>query len=131
MNTANLDSYCIGRVLRILDNRTIIVSTGNSVLTLGAQIQVYEIVDTVKDLEGNDLDILIHVKDTLEVIQVENNYSICQKMITRPITFNFALSPLLEHTTEEYVPLNIDNEDIQPLILKDPLIRVGDPIKFA
>ena len=131
MNTANPDSYYIGNVLRILDERTIIVSAGKSVLCQGAKIQVYEIIDTVKDLDGNDLDVLIHVKDTREVIQTENNYSICKKMATRPVTFNFSLSPLLESPIEEYVPLNIDKKDIRPLTPRDPLVRVGDPIKIA
>lgn len=92
---------------------------------------MYEVVDTIKDLEGCDIDVFIYVKDTLEMIQVENNYSICRKMEYRETTFKFALSPLLEQDNKEYIPLNIDKQDIAPLHPKDPLIRVGDPVKFA
>lgn len=131
MNSNSYGSYCIGNVVRIIDERTIIVNIGKGILETGAQVQVYESVDSIKNLDGNDLGVFIYVKDTLEVIQVEDNYSICKKMITRPTTFNFALSPLLESVPEEYVPLNVDVKDIQPLTPKDPLVRVGDPIKFA
>ncbi len=127
----NLDSYCIGNVLRIIDERTIIVSAGKSTLSVGTKIQVYEIVDTVKDLEGNDIDVFIYVKDTLEAVQTEKNYSICKKIEYRETGFKFALSPLLEQKQMEYVPLNIDKQDIMPLCPKDRLIRVGNPIKFA
>ena len=43
MDTKNMDTYCIGHVLRILDERTIIISAGNSTIAKGASIQVYEI----------------------------------------------------------------------------------------
>lgn len=131
MDTNNMDTYCIGHVLRILDEHTIIISAGNSMISEGASIQVYEITDILKDLNGDDLDVLIHIKDTLQVVQTENNYSICKKMEQKPLTFTLALSPLLEQKSGEYIPLNIDQNDIKPFQVKDPLIRVGDPVRFA
>lgn len=125
------DSYCIGNVLRIIDERTIIVSVGKPTLSKGNTIQVYEIVDTIKDLEGNDIDLFLHIKDTLDVIEVEKHYSVCRKMEYHETTLRLALSPILEQKNVEYIPLNIDKQDIRPLRPKDPLIRVGDPIKFA
>ncbi len=92
---------------------------------------MYEVVDTIKDLEGCDIDVFIYVKDTLEMIQVENNYSICRKMEYRETTFKFALSPLLEQDNKEYIPLNIDKQDIAPLHPKNLLIRVGGSRKIC
>ena len=131
MDTKNMDTYCIGHVLRILDERTIIISAGNSTIAKGASIQVYEITDILKDLNGDDLDVIIHIKETLQVVQTENKYSICKKMEQKPVAFTLALSPLLEQKSGEYSPLNVDQNDIKPLQIKDPLVRVGDPVKFA
>lgn len=131
MNFNKHDSYCIGNVIRIIDERTIIVNVGKDTLQTGAEIQVYELVDTLKNLDGTLLDTYMYIKASLEVVQTAEKYSICRNMETRQKTFPLALSPLLERTIEEYVPLNIDKNDIQPLIPNDPLIRVGDPIKFA
>ena len=124
MGINSLDKYCIGNVLRIIDDRTIIINVGREKGIIGKKIQVYEVVDTIKDLEGCDIDVFIYVKDTLEMIQVENNYSICRKMEYRETTFKFALSPLLEQDNKEYIPLNIDKQDIAPLHPKDPLLSL-------
>ncbi len=131
MSQNSNDSNCIGNVIRIVDERTIIVNIGKGILKKGAEIQVYELVDHLKNLDGTLLDTYMYIKDTLEVVQVEEKYAICKNMKTHQKSFSLALSPLLERTTEEYVPLHIDRNDIQPLVPKDPLIRVGDPIKLA
>lgn len=131
MKSNNHNSLCIGNVIRIVDEHTIIVNIGKGILESGAKIQVYELVDNLKNPDGTLLDAYVYVKDTLEVTQVEEKYSICKNAKIRHKTFSLALSPLLEQTIDEYAPLNIDRNDIQPLAPKDPLIRVGDPIRLA
>jgi hypothetical protein len=121
----------IGNVIRIIDDRTIIVNAGKHELNVGQTIQVYELGEEIKDLDGKVLCNYCYIKDELEVIQVEPSYSVCQKQETITKTYNFALSPLLETKKTEYVPLNIDKSDIQELKPNDPLVRVGDPIKLA
>lgn len=69
------------------------------------------------------------MKDELEVVRTEARYSVCQKMQTHTYNSSFALSPLLEHKTVEYVPLNIDPSDIQGMKPKDTLVRIGDPVR--
>ena len=120
----------VGNVIRILDNRTLVVNTGKEKLTVGKIIQVYEPGEPLTNIDGTVLCSLDYIKDELEVIQVEEKYSICQKMKTfyKPITLS--LSPLLGKSTE-YVPLNVDENDIQELNPKDLMIRIGDPIKLA
>lgn len=122
------DAY-IGNVIRITDNRTLIVNVGKKDLQVGDIIQVYEPGDPLKDLDGNILCNFDYVKDELEVIQTNHSYSVCQKKETVTKQLTFALSPLLEQT--EYVPLNIDENDIQSLQPRNPLIKIGDPIKLA
>lgn len=126
------DLKCIGNVIRIIDRRTIIVNAGKRALSVGQNIQVYELGDEIKDLDGRVLSQFIHVKDTLEVIQAEENYSVCKKMKTVTKTISpLALSPLLETKKTEYIPLHVDEADIQELKPTDPFVRVGDPIKLV
>lgn len=122
----------IGNVIRIIDNRTVLVNVGHRDLSVGQMVQIYEPGDEIKDLDGRILSNYSFIKDELEVIQVEDSYSVCQKQKTITKTHNpFALSPLLETKETVYVPLNIDETDIQELKPKDSKVRVGDPIKLA
>lgn len=121
----------IGNVIRIIDNRTLLVNTGRTDLSVGETIQVYEPGEEITDLDGAVLSNYFFIKDELEVIQVEDTYSVCQKQKTITKNISFALSPLLETKKTEYIPLNIDESEIQELKPKDPLVRVGDPIKLA
>lgn len=125
-------SECIGNVIRIIDNRTVLVNAGKYELQVGQNVQIYEPGEEIKDLDGRVLSNYFFIKDELEVIQVEERYSVCQKKETVTKTYTpFALSPLLEHKETKYVPLNIDDADIDELKPIDPLVRVGDPIKLA
>lgn len=122
----------IANVIRIIDERTLLVNAGTNELEPGQIIQVYEIGPEIKDIDGRVLDRYFFVKDELEVIRVENSYSVCQKQKTITKTYSpFALSPLLETHETEYVPLNIDKADIESLKPTEPLIKIGDPIKLA
>lgn len=121
----------IGNVIRIIDSRTLLVNVGRYDLKVGQTVQVYELGEEIKDLDGRILSNYIFVKDELEVVQVEDSYSVCQKQETVTETYSFALSPLLETKHTKYIPLNIAKNDIQELKPQDPLVRVGDPIKLA
>lgn len=121
----------IGNVIRIIDNRTLLVNVGRDDLSVGQTIQVYEPGEKIIDLDGAILSNYNFIKDELEVIQVEDTYSVCQKQKIITKNISFALSPLLETKKTEYIPLNIDESEIQELKPKDPLVRIGDPIKLA
>lgn len=121
----------IGNVIRIVDNRTIIVNAGKGTLSVGDTVQVYEPGEILKDIDGTELCAFEFVKDELEVVRVEFRYSVCKKTQVTTKTFKFPLSPLLETQITEYIPLNIDNSDIQELKPKDPLAKIGDSIKLT
>ena len=122
----------IGNVIRIIDNRTVLVNVGHGDLSVGQTVQIYEPGEEIKDLDGRVLSNYSFIKDELEVVQVEDSYSVCQKQKTITKTHSpFALSPLLETKETTYVPLNLDETDIQELKPKDSKVRVGDPIKLA
>lgn len=128
-------SDCIGKVIRIVDENTIIVNIGQSSLSRGENVQVYAEGEAIIDLSGDNLGSFIYIKDELEVIQVEKNYSVCkkQKKVTVKKAPVFALSPLLERTYEQTYtklePLNIDPSEIKPLASIDTSIHIGDNIR--
>ena len=121
----------IGKVIRILDQYTLLVDAGNDILTEGSHIQVYEPIEMITAPDGTELGFYDYIKDTLEVIRVEDHFSVCRKNESIPKTISLALSPLLDAHVTERVPLKIDEKDIQSLKPKEPLIKIGDPIKFA
>lgn len=122
----------VGNVIRIIDNRTVLVNVGQDDLSVGQTVQIYEPGTEIRDLDGSVLCNYSFIKDELEVIQVEKLYSVCKKQKSITKTYNpFALSPLLETTKKEYIPLNIDEADIQELKPNDTKVRIGDPIKLA
>lgn len=122
----------IGNVIRIIDNRTVLVNVGHEYLSVGQTVQIYEPGEEIKDLDGRVLSNYSFIKDELEVVQVEDSYSVCQKQKTITKTYSpFALSPLLETKETTYIPLNLDETDIQELKPKDSKVRVGDPIKLT
>lgn len=124
---------CIGKVIRIVDEFTLIINAGSLSLSVGDKVQVYESGEPIVDLDGTALDEYIYVKDELEVVQVEERYSVCKKnkTVSKRIFSPFALSPLLEQTTTENVPMNIEESELKPLPSIDETIHVGDKVKRA
>lgn len=136
MKNRDYGIHCIGNVIRILDNRTILITNPCCSLEVGDTIQIYELGPEIKDLDGNLLCNYEFIKDELQVMETNEYYCKCQKVKTRSITkpsplTQLSLSPLLGTSTTEYIPLNIDNADIEELIPTDPLVRIGDPVKLA
>lgn len=124
-------SNYVGNVIRIIDRYSLIINSSEYDVNIGDTIQIYESFDTIHDLDGKELGDLIHVKDELDVIQVEPNYAICKKnkTIKKTTSLGLTLSPLLEHTYTEKVSLCIDPEDIQPLPDFDKVIHIGDKVR--
>ncbi len=125
------DSSKIGNVIRIVDHRTLIVNVGRDILNVDDEIKVYEAIDTLKDLDGTDLCVFEYTKATLKVTEVANLYSICKYQKTQVERTVLALSPLLTMTSTQYVPLNVNEDEIEPLSPVDPTIHIGDPVKKA
>lgn len=126
----------IGRVIRILDEYHVIVDAGKNALNKGDAVEIIEANGEVIDLDGNDLGEFVLVKDSLNVIQVEEKYSICEKNETvkikkLPIS-EIALSPLLRETTyTKRIPLNINGDISLEDHSFDLSIKLGDLVRKA
>lgn len=101
-------------------------------LTIGDKVQIYTVLDEIKDLEGNSLGLYENIKDTLDVTQTAANYSICEKIITKKTSPYAGIADALagsEYTVSE--DLNVNKNEIEPLENneKDKQIHVGDYVK--
>ena len=128
----NNNSNSIGNVIRILDEYTLLINVGYGKLKRGDRVAIYAVVEPIIDLDGTILSNYEYTKGIVEVIEVNQKYSVCQNTETRTIDPGvlgaLSLSPLFE-TKEERVPLNVNKEDISPLKQVNPRIQVGDPVK--
>lgn len=115
----------VGKVIRIIDNRSVLVNAGSNILDIGDKVKIYQVGEMIKDIDGSNLQEYVYVKDFLEVIDTEERYSVCQKKATRTKTLNLALTPLSKEITE-HIPLTVDQNDIAPLNGFDPNVRIGD-----
>lgn len=122
--------HYIGNVIRIINERTIIVNVGKDVLSVGDTIQIYEVGDVILDIDGTNLENFEYIKDKLEVTQVNDNYSICTKMEAKIVNTLKTLSPEFMFSKKEYLPLNVKEEDIEPFPDFESTIKIGDPIKL-
>lgn len=126
-------SNALGHIIRILDEYTLVIDVGNRYVSNGDKIKVYQPLDDICSLDGTKLATYDHVKDILEVVDVEDNYSVCKKpakKVQSPLS-KLALSPLLEATETTRPKLNVDEASIKPLPEHDDIIRLGDPVKKA
>ncbi len=129
----SIEPSALGHVIRIIDRYTIIVDVGKHKLSVGDIIQVYSLGEPLIGLDGKELCKYVFVKDTLDVIDVQDRYSVCKKNkeVIHKISHSIPLSPLLEQTYTEYETLNVDSNEIQHMAQIDSKIHIGDLIKFA
>ena len=126
------DAY-IGNVIRILSKTQLIINVGKNVVNIGDKLCVYLPESELKDLDGTSLGTYEHIKGTLIVIYVADNYAVCENSVTKTKKQSplLALSPLVTNTIEVTAPLNVNDSSIEALKIKDKTIEVGDPVKFA
>lgn len=129
----NFEPLLLGHVIRIIDRYTVIVDAGKSKLSVGDIIQIYSLGEPIIGLDGKELCKYVFVKDTLDVIDVQDCYSICKKNkeVTHKISFSIPLSPLLEQTYSKQEALSVNDDEIQRMSHMDNKIHIGDLIKFA
>ena len=107
MNNSKEDPNCVGRIIRILDKKSVITSATTKYVNVGDFLSVYQVSDELYDLDGNSLGPIIFDKDRLIVKQATARYSLCEKKdfiihrsralfgISKAIS-SLATSPLLE-----------------------------------
>lgn len=124
-------SNCIGHVIRILDNHSLIINVGQlDGISKDDIIQVYEYLGPLKDLDGKELGPLEYVKAELFVIRSEDEYAICKTSTYRksPLPMPKGTSPLLYGEKTHYT-FPIKNNELEPLTPTDSTVHVGDPVK--
>ncbi len=124
----------IGKIIMIPNEFTVIASYKNKIeLDIGDKVNVYitaaEIIDpeTEQILGTYDL-----VKETLEIVELYEEYFICQKT-SGNLDFDFLLSPLLSDAGLEKKAqiLNVDADQNLNLHTCDKTIKIGDLVKLA
>lgn len=122
--------HAIGQVVRITSDHSLIIDAGyNLDLKVDDKVQVYEYIGQLTDSNGKEIAPLEYVKAELVVVRVEELYSICETGFYISET-DLRFSPLLHRERKHYV-FKTKKEDISPLIPKNPLVSLGDPVKKA
>lgn len=131
MNNTRDRNDVTGKVIRIISKVQLIINIGKSSgLNIGDQISILGIAEDIFDIDTDEkLGSFTFVKDILEVIDVQDNYSVLAK-IDKYSTDPFGLN---NDDDEEvpYINLPIDFEDIEPLQSnEDKIIKLGDQVKL-
>lgn len=125
----NYGPNCIGNVIRIISNKALIIDVGKDVLNIGDTVAIYVYGEPILDLSGNELCHYEFTKARLDVVDVNEKYSIC-KMPSISKTVR-ALSPLLETTLTTQPTFNVEQDNIEPLTPYTNFIQKGDPVKLV
>lgn len=114
------------RVVRIVDETSLIINVGyKHGINAGDEFNILGVSDNIIDPQTfESLGDFYYEKDVLEVVDVKEKYSVLakpQRIPSNPFGFD---DPV---TKPEFVSLNIDLDDIDPLVTdKDLTIRIGD-----
>ncbi len=69
-------------VINIIDESTLIINYGTTHgASYGQKIKLIEYGDVIKDLDGIHLGKIEMIIDTVKIIQAQENFSICKKMV--------------------------------------------------
>lgn len=125
-----------GNVIRIIDEYSILINLGkNDDVRKGKKLEVFEPGEMIIDpLSKEELGSLDYIKDTLEVVNVYDNFSTCQHIDVEEVTVGLAAfaSPLERTKTKRTIKtLNVNKTEINPMKVHDKIIKIGDPIRFV
>lgn len=121
-----------GRIIRLLDNRTVIVNLGaKDGIRKGVVFSILGNPELVVDpVTQQVLGELVIVKDKITANQVEEKFTIARKpeTVTTGLV-NYALLGLGSVQQHEQQPLNVDKKDVRPWkALSEEPIKVGDEV---
>ena len=124
-------SSAIGKVVRIISDKRLIIDVGEDELTIGDKVVIFTESDEIKDLEGNSLGRFEFVKDTLDVVETSELYSVCAKIEVVDTTSLGVVSTIFSKTKRIEVDLKVSTEDIKPFsTIDDPTIKIGDLVRM-
>lgn len=131
-------------IAAILNEYEVVINAGsNEGLSAGDKIEIFEINDDIIDASTKEnLGPLVFVKDTLEIVFVDEKYAICQKFIERKISvpsvtssFHETIEKIAQTTrktvemSKESVSININKE--QSLNIPRVHLRKQIPIEIG
>lgn len=129
------NKFCIGKVVMIPNEYTIVINVTNEILSVGDEVCIYEAGKEILDYDTKDvIGTFDFIKAQLKVVETYENYSVCKKFVTEKrgglMSFG-ALSPLLEgETVVSAEMLNVNPEQNEHLELNNPEICLGDLVKL-
>jgi hypothetical protein len=123
----------IGHVIRILNKYKLVIDVGKEDgIKEEDEFVVYTEGEEILGLGGENLGKLELIKGNIEVIQVQNNYSICSSYEIEEIN-GLPMNLLADYGTKRVkkaVPLNVDEEDFEDTVTSiSEKIKKGDLIK--
>lgn len=80
---AQKDLDKIGEVIRIIDDRTLIINVGSNSLSIDDEVKVYQSLDTLFNTDGTELCVFEYTKAVLKVTDVASCYSVCKYQKTK------------------------------------------------
>lgn len=120
-----------GRVVRILDNTSLIIDIGSDDIDVGDIVQVYTPLGTLEGIDGEILGSLEEIKAQLKVIRVEPSYAICKtQKKTGASRLSHAVTPMLDRVQIQET-FAVNEDECNPFPTQDLSVHVGDPVKFA
>ncbi|MBC9810082.1 MULTISPECIES: hypothetical protein [Lactobacillales] len=120
-------------VVKIIDEYETIHFDDSTKVKKGDKIKVIEPGPEVIDpINSKSLGFLDYTKEELEIVELFDKMSICRKVkIENKNQFTNVLSPMFfGETTINNEKLNVNIDQINPVIYKDEPIKIGDPVIF-
>lgn len=122
----------IGQVVRIISPSEIIIdlskaSAMKNKINIGSEIEIFSILDELKDSDGNSLGKYKNVKSKAKISHIEEQYSICKPLEVERIA---PIAMLAGATTTSPGSFNVDEEDIKPLSQQiTKTIKINDLVR--
>ena len=131
-------------VAAILDSYHVIIAAGSNYdLSVGTKIEIFVEGDEILDpISGESLGRINMVKETLEIVQIDQKYSICQKIVEEertipgPLSSIGSLARMGDRTVTErrVVQMNVDETNMLESAIKLPSERkkifIGDKARI-
>lgn len=124
----------IGYVIEIPNNKTIIINIGSDDgYFIGDKFKIYEEGPKIIDTQTNEvLGRKDYTKVTVEVVESYPNFSECQRIVTKErSTFATVATMVQGSSYKEAVDLPVSDEQNKQWAIKNPEIKINDPVKIA
>ncbi|SJZ95507.1 hypothetical protein SAMN02745174_02065 [Cetobacterium ceti] len=118
------------KVIKILDKKTILIDYGKmNKAKVGEKIKIIKSGEDIYDLDGRYIGSLDSLKAVLEIVRVEEEFSLCQNIETKEVN-PFAPAIMLKTTKIIAKELNIKEDEIAYLeYTNNEPITIGDIVK--